>query len=418
MVEEAVAAYAQSEHFRYVNDLNRFNAFRGTYTNLKHDLTGFTYSGTLDNLKTAVYRRIRGDATNATYAEVLSKYALYHIRSEVDRDESLAKVFQQLYDTQKIDVVGFTYSGVDLEADVKVYLPVDKDRENSIPIATLVQAGRDDLARFSTTFEKSIEYAKSELDSLNTWFDSRVKDALIECQELISPLQANHVNTFTFKNTTEEGYATTGTLPVDARPTRIRLRYVQKDENDENKYFDCTPGLYHWAERERLTHENKHVEEPKFTINTEGKFYIFPKLVSGFPAWVAGTEYATGALVEHNTNYYRATSAGTSGGTHPQENVGVTWTLYSYPVPNSLDIHWQGIKTDYGDGDETYFPDLLPRAIGRFVRHQSLEKFQRKRESEVAYREYLTLRKQVNASLKKRSNINDVQAIDLKYPIT
>jgi len=403
---QALAAWVRSQYARLYSTQTNYTSLKGTYDKKRRKLIGYIPTSSLADLKTLTKTYMTDADTDTLFVETVSKYVKYRILEEIDRDPVLADRIKQTYTTDRIRLVGYktNFSTAALQNAVRDYLPVDKDRQNvqTFINQSILQAQKD-IESLGTWIDGEIDKAYDDLVGFRDWIDQQTRQCLIEIQELIPAFLDGNVNIYDYTNTERVGSASQGALPSDAEVQRVRLRYPSVDES-----VGCGLGYIPWSSREMLLKESCSCE-PKFTIDPQGSsFLVYPRLSSGFPEWKNATDYVIGNTVESEGVYYKATTAGTSSGTSPLDDVGLTWDEYTIAPPIELLVYWRGNKLEYSDSDLVPFPELAAKAVAHFIKSQIYEEIEEAvTKSRYELEQYQAVRRQLHALMNRRGRVND-----------
>lgn len=403
---QATAAWVRSQYARIYSSQTSYNSFKGTYDKKRRKLIGYVPTQSLADVKNSTKTYLTDASAETLFPETISRYVKYHILEEIDRDPTLADRIKQTYTVDRIRLVGYTTSltKTQLEDEVRKYLPVDKDRQNvQTYLNELIIQAQKDIEALGIWMDGEIDKAYDDLTGFKYWVDQQPRQCLIEIQELIPAFLDGNVNVYDYRNTSRIGAASTGALPTNAEVQRVRLRYPSIEEG-----VGCGLGVVPWSQREGLLNDACACE-PRFTVDPQGdNFIVFPRLSSGFPEWANAVDYVVDNKVEHEGIYYIVTVAGTSSGTSPLDDSGVTWVEYSIAPPVELLIYWKGNKLEYADTDIVPFPELAAKAVAHFIKSQIFEEIEEQiNKTRFEYEQYRLVRRQLHSLMVRRGTVTD-----------
>ena len=417
--EDAVAVYVQSELARLSGDMTRFKTYRGSYRNLRVSLTGYEYTGDFEDLKASVYTQVRGTSggLDKLLVEACSKYVAYQARLEVDRDDKMAAALEKLYQLAKGRVVGHTYTSdlVSFNAAVRKLLPVDNSRKNfsepSGMLDVLVETFLEEHATLTSKVDEFIRSCQEDLDGARAWYEQRLEEALFEIHTVIPEYAPVSFRMYDFTHVQDDGEASAPTadnLLPGSPVERVRVRWPVANTDGNIDWEESGLSVVPWSNREFITHKyDTRSEEPRISFAGDGRFVVYPKLVSGIPAWASGTAYSVGDFVEHDGVYYQAADSGTSNGASPPQDVGVVWNYIDQTRPVELWV-WYRVTSMPTDGQDVLYTELLARAVALGIRHQALQRAGgRDREAAEALQEHRRLRRLAFIELRDRKENHD-----------
>jgi len=310
-----VATFVRANYSReFLRDLTSYGSHKGSYDSARNDLVGYKTSLSLSDVQTQVKDFLSDAHSESLFISTISKFVKSNILSEIEQNQELAMVVRSSYEKDRFRLVGYetALSDIDLRNKVRVYLPVDKDRQNTIDyVDAMIEEGKQDIKALGEWMDEQIEKSLLDIEGFDVFIDQQIRQGLLDLQHFIPEYRLENSNLYVASDMFPVGNASEGTLPEGAVPLTATLRYPGLED-----ICGCQVRFVPWNLKDQVICNSCNCE-PVITFDPRGsKFLVYPQLL--------------GDVVE-------------------------------------LEITWEGTKLDYSDGDTVVFNETAAKAISYFV---------------------------------------------------
>lgn len=351
----AQVEYVKSQLAMQRGDAPAYQIHRNLYTSMRRKLLGFQTGQTDAEQQTAVRTQIAASTPNDTlFEEAASMYVKAQLRRDGSFDDGLFKSLMASYDElRNTRLFGYTYTGTDaallaaVQNRIFVTAPVDP---NVSYLTAVTAAARRDLETAAAWFNAQVSAAADDLQDLYDRVVKEIRAGAITLQQVVEGYRVGHVSIFTEENTTVEGFAARGTMPLGAQirdawmifpPPAVRV--VNEGNISEGTEGGIAKGDLNWLMTDT-------------TICRRKQCVMVP--------W----EEKLDAMVDRNTN----------------------WPLLSVKAPQAteflvagqlvaggreLELTWDGLRLDFMPTDLVPFDEGAAQAVAFFAQAQLAKEF-------------------------------------------
>lgn len=317
---EAQAEYVKARmasELTYQADLYAIHQNR--YTSLRRKLAGYATTLSQSDQRTAVRAMITDTVPdNNQFALACYYWLKANLKMEVNTTPAEGTGWQQLYRAQRIKLLGFAHTYADaaaLKAAVLAYMAVDGANEYASSftdshLAVVVA----DLQGLATWFNRQVDAAAADLQSLRDRVVKETRAGVIELQNMVESFKAGQVSILTESDAVPNGSASLLTLPEQAAVKEAWLTWP--DDEGVTVCRRCEALLVPWERR---------FEEMLCGTQTCPQISIDP--------------YGRRALV--------------------------TPALKADEI--ELELVWDGLKLSFGDNDPVPFDEGVAQAVSHYV---------------------------------------------------